>query len=66
MNQNCTNDNFTSTLNANLSDENNLTCTDVITNPLFYGSSIIFIILLSCVITFVIILKSKKKWLFPK
>ena len=33
---------------------------DVITNPLFYGGIIIFIILLSCVIIFIFILKSRK------
>ena len=65
MNSNCTN-NFTTTLspnmNATLSD--NLTFQDIITNPFFYGGIIIFIILLSCIITFIFILKSKKKFLF--
>ena len=56
--------NFTSTLNTTLSDENNLTFTDVITNPYFYGSSIIFIIIISSIITFTIILKNKSKFLF--
>ena len=49
--------------NSTLSSSNDLTFTDVITNPFFYGSSIIiFIILLSCTITFIFILKSKKKF----
>ena len=67
MNQNCTN-NFTSTLSLNITtnSSNNLNFQDIITNPCFYGSIIIFIILLSCVITFIFILKSRKKWLFPK
>ena len=43
---------------------NDLTFTDIILNPLFYGSSIIFIILISCIITFIFILKFKKKLLF--
>ena len=62
MNQNCTNDNFTSTLNSTISD--NLTFKDIITNPFFYGGIIIFIILLSCIITFIFILKNKPKLLF--
>ena len=50
MNEKINTNNFTSTLSPNitttLSDENNLTFTDIITNPYFYGSSIIFIILI--------------------
>ena len=45
----------------NLHITDNLTFTDVITNPFFYGSSIIFIILISCIITFIFILKSEKE-----
>ena len=66
MNQNFTN--FTTTLspnmNATLSD--NLTFKDNISSPCFYGGIVIFIILLSCIITFIYILQSRKKWLFPK
>ena len=47
--------------NSTLSDENNLNFIEIITNPLFYGGIIIFIILISCIITFIFILKSKKK-----
>ena len=54
----------TSTLNNTSSD--NLNFQDIITNPLFYGGILLFIVLLSCVITFIFILKSKKKRLFPK
>ena len=50
--------------NSTLSDENDLTFTDIILNPVLYGSIIIFIFLLSCIITFIFILKSKKKLLF--
>ena len=39
---------------------------DIIPSPYFYGSTIIFIILLLCVLTFIFILKSRKKFLFPK
>ena len=39
------------------SSSDDLTFTDVITNPYFYGSSIIFIILISCIITFIFIHK---------
>ena len=44
---------------------NDLTFTDVITlNPYFYGSSIIIIIILvSCIITFIFIIKNKPKLL---
>ena len=69
--------NSTTTLydNSTLSDENvgsmnhtgfanNLNFTDIILNPFLYGSSIIFIILIACIITFIFILKSKKKFLF--
>ena len=49
-------ENYTSTS----SDEN------ITTNPFFDGSVIIFIILLLCVITFIFIVKSRKKFLFPK
>ena len=63
---NCTNNNFTSTilpiLNSTLS--NDLTFIEILTNSFLYGSSIIFIFLLLCVITFIFILKSKKKLLF--
>ena len=62
MNQNCTNDNFTSTLNSTLSD--NLTFKDIISSPYFYGSIIIFIIIILCIISFIIILKNKPKLLF--
>ena len=50
--------NFKSTLT------NDITFTDVITNSYFYGSSIIFIILILCIITFIFILKNKSKLLF--
>ena len=43
---------------------NNLNFTEIIINPFFYGSSIIFIILISCIITFIFILKNKPKLLF--
>ena len=46
------------------STSNDLTFTDLIINPFFYGGIIIFIILISCIITFIFILKSKKKFLF--
>ena len=63
---NCTNNNFTSTilpiLNSTLS--NDLTFIEILTNSFLYGSSIIFIFLLLCLITFIFILKSKKKLLF--
>ena len=63
---NCTNNNFTSTilpiLNSTLS--NDLTFIEILTNSFLYGSSIIFIFLLLCVITLIFILKSKKKHLF--
>ena len=55
------NENYSSSLNATLS--NNLTFTDIILNPLFYGSAGIFIFLILCLISFIIILKSKKKFL---
>ena len=51
-------DNFNSTLS------NNLTFQDVITNPLFYGSSIIFIFLLLCDLSIIIFNKNKQKLLF--
>ena len=54
--------NETNTLNSTTS--NNLNFQDVITNPYFYGSFIIFIILISCIITFIFIIKSKKELLF--
>ena len=51
-------DNFNSTLVAKqeelYSSSNELTFQDVITNPFFYGSSIMFIFLLLCIITFII------------
>ena len=46
------------------SSSDDLNFTDVITNPFFYASSIIFIILLSSIITFIFILKNKPKLLF--
>ena len=49
-------------MNSTLS--NDLTFIEILTNPFFYGSSILFIFLLLCVITFIFILKSKKKLLF--
>ena len=49
--------NYTSTLNSTISD--NLTFQDVITNPFFYGNLIVFIILILCILSFIIILKSK-------
>ena len=55
-------DNYTSTILLNITD--NLSFKDLITNPYFYGSSLIFIFLISCIITFIFILKSKKKFLF--
>ena len=39
---------------------------DIILNAIFCGCSIIFIILTLCVTTFIFILKSRMKWLFPK
>ena len=54
--------NYTSDMNSTISD--NLNFQDFITTPIFYGSITIFIILLSCVITFIFILKSRKKFLF--
>ena len=51
--------NETSNFNSTTSD--NLTFTDVITNPYFYGSSFIFIILILCILFFIIILKKKKE-----
>ena len=67
MNSNRTN-NFNSSLSSNITTTlpDNLTFQDVITNPLFNGGIIIFIIIILCVITFTFILKSKKEWLFPK
>ena len=56
--------NITNNFNSTLSDENNLTFQDVITNPFFYGSSIITIFLLLCILSIIIILKNKSKLLF--
>ena len=47
----------------NNSTSNDLTFTDIILNPFLYGSIIIIIILISCIITFIFILKSKKELL---
>ena len=43
---------------------NDLTFTNHITNPFFYGSSIIFIFLLLFVISIIIFFKNKPKLLF--
>ena len=51
--------NYTSTVSSQM---NSTLSNDIY----FYGSSITFIILILCVITFIIILKSKKKFLIPK
>ena len=66
MNQNCTNNNFTSTISPVLNSTlpNNLTFQDVVTNPLFYGSTIIFVVFVLCVLSFIIILKNKPRVLF--
>ena len=45
---------------------NDLTFTDIILNPFFYGIIIIFIILILCIITFIFILKNKPKLLLAK
>ena len=63
MNENNTN-NFTSSLSPNITTTLPNNFVDIITNPFFYGGIIIFILLLSCIITFIFILKSKKKFLF--
>ena len=52
--------------NFNSTTLDNLTFTDVITNPYIDGGIIIFIILISCIITFIIILKNKPKFLLAK
>ena len=52
--------NVTDNFNSTLSSSNDLTFQDVITNPFFYGSSIIFIKLISIII----FIKNKKKLLF--
>ena len=57
---------YNETTNSTLSLSDNLNFIEIITNPYFYGSSIIFIILLSCIITFIFILKSKPKLLLAK
>ena len=51
-------DNFNSTLS------NDLTFQDVITNPFYYGSSIMFIFLLLCIISIINFIKNKPKLLF--
>ena len=51
-------------MNSTLSSSNDLTFQDVITNPFFYGSSIIFIFLFLCIISIVIFIKNKPKLLF--
>ena len=52
------------TINSTLSSSNENNFTDNITNPLFYGTSIIFIILILCILSFIFILKNKSKLLF--
>ena len=55
---------FANNFNSTLSSSNDLTFQDVITNPFFYGSSIIFIFLLLCIISIIIFIKNKPKLLF--
>ena len=52
--------------NFNSASSNDLTFQDVITNPFYYGSSIIFLFLLLCILSFIFIIKSKKRLLLVK
>ena len=75
---NCKNNNFTSTilpiLNSTLvakqeelfSSSDDLTFIEILTNPFFYGSSIIFIFFLLSVISIIIFIKNKPKLLLAK
>ena len=62
MNSTLLYENFTFTLNSTLS--NDLTFKDIISSPFFYGSSIILLFLLLCVISIICFIKNKQKLLF--
>ena len=54
------NENFTSTLNTTSNDFTNA----ILTYPFYYGSSIIFIFLLLCILSIIIFIKIRPKLLF--
>ena len=56
--------NETNNFNSTLSTSNENDFIDIISSPLFYGSTIIFIILILCILSFITFLKNKPKLLF--
>ena len=57
--------NENNSLNSTISKIDDNDFISIVTNQIYFGSKIIFIIVITCVLTFMFILKSKKKWLSP-